>query len=124
MADKKKIALLGAGTMGIGIAQMFAQAGHEVKLIYVYDDKVRARPREAMEANLNILREEGVQDGGAIPAILDRVSWTESLEEAAAFADVVIECIVEDPPAPSRFRRPHPEAGRRPWARWPWPGHP
>ena len=50
MADKKKIALLGAGTMGIGIAQMFAQAGHEVKLIYVYDDKVRARPREAMEA--------------------------------------------------------------------------
>lgn len=37
MADKKKIALLGAGTMGIGIAQMFAQAGHEVKLIYVYD---------------------------------------------------------------------------------------
>ena len=96
MADKKKIALLGAGTMGIGIAQMFAQAGHEVKLIYVYDDKVRARPRETMEANLNILREEGVQDGGAIPAILDRVSWTESLEEAAAFADVVIECIVED----------------------------
>ena len=75
---------------------MFAQAGHEVKLIYVYDDKVRARPRETMEANLNILREEGVQDGGAIPAILDRVSWTESLEEAAAFADVVSECIVED----------------------------
>ena len=30
MADKKKIALLGAGTMGFGIAQMFAQAGHEV----------------------------------------------------------------------------------------------
>ena len=75
---------------------MFAQAGHEVKLIYVYDDKVRARPRETMEANLNILREEGVQDGGAIPP-----SWTGSvgpslLREAAAFADVVIECIVED----------------------------
>ena len=30
MADTKKNALLGAGTMGIGIAQMFAQAGHEV----------------------------------------------------------------------------------------------
>ena len=27
MAEKKKIALLGAGTMGVGIAQMFAQAG-------------------------------------------------------------------------------------------------
>ena len=30
MADKKKIALLGAGSMGIGTAQIFAQAGHEV----------------------------------------------------------------------------------------------
>ena len=35
MADKKKIALLGAGTMGIGIAQMFAQAGH--CLLYTSD---------------------------------------------------------------------------------------
>ena len=52
MADKKKIALLGAGTMGIGIAQMSAQAGHEVKLIYVYDDKVRARPREIGRAHV------------------------------------------------------------------------
>lgn len=79
MADKKKIALLGAGTMGIGIAQMFAQAGHEVKLIYVYDDKVRARPRKTMEANLNILREEGVAGWRGDPrhpgpGQLDRVS--------------------------------------------------
>ena len=35
MADKKKIALLGAGTMGIGIAQIFAQAVAVVKLMYV-----------------------------------------------------------------------------------------
>ena len=96
MAEKKKIALLGAGTMGVGIAQMFAQAGHEVKLIYVYDDKVRARPYETMTANLNILRDEGVLDGEEIPAILGRVSCTESLEEGAAFADVIIECILEN----------------------------
>ena len=56
MADKKKIALLGAGTMGIGIAQMFAQAGHELKLNYLYDDKVRAGPRATMEANIIFLR--------------------------------------------------------------------
>ena len=96
MAEKKKIALLGAGTMGVGIAQMFAQAGHEVKLIYVYDDKVRARPYETMTANLNILRDEGVLDGAEIPAIMGRVTCTESLEEGASSADVIIECIVEN----------------------------
>ena len=82
--------------MGVGIAQMFAQAGHEVKLIYVYDDKVRARPYETMTANLNILRDEGVLDGAEIPAIMGRVTCTESLEEGASSADVIIECIVEN----------------------------
>ena len=96
MAEKKKIALLGAGTMGVGIAQMFARAGHEAKLIYVYDDKVRAHPYDTMTANLNILRDEGVLDGAEIPAIMGRVTCTESLEEGASSADVIIECIVEN----------------------------
>ena len=93
---KKKIAILGAGTMGVGIAQLFAAAGHEVMLIYVYDDKVRSRPIETMTANLTILRDEGVIDDAAIDSTLLRVHTTECIEEAAAFADVVIECIVED----------------------------
>ena len=75
---------------------MFAQAGHEVKLIYVYDDKVRAHPYDTMTANLNILRDEGVLDGAEIPAIMGRVTCTESLEEGASSADVIIECIVEN----------------------------
>ncbi len=66
MTEKKKIAVLGAGVMGVGIAQMFAAAGHEVKLIYVYDDKTRSRPVETMTANLTILRDEGVIKTGDI----------------------------------------------------------
>lgn len=93
---EKNIAVLGAGTMGVGIAQTFATAGHEVMLIYVYDDKTRSRPLETMRANLELLRDEGVMDGGEIEGILSRVRFTESLEEAAGFADVIIECIVED----------------------------
>lgn len=96
MAEKKKIAVLGAGTMGVGIAQMFACAGHEVKLIYVYDDKVRSRPVETMTANLDILKDEGVIRAEDIQPAIARVSFTESLEEAASFAEVVIECIVEN----------------------------
>ena len=96
MTEKKKIAVLGAGVMGVGIAQMFAAAGHEVKLIYVYDDKTRSRPVETMTANLTILRDEGVIKTEDIQPMLDRVSFTESLEEAASFAQVIIECIVEN----------------------------
>lgn len=96
MAEKKKIAVLGAGTMGVGIAQLFASAGHQVMLVYVYDDKVRSRPVETMMGNLHILRDEGVISQAEIQETLARVSFTESLEEAAEFAQVIIECIVEN----------------------------
>ncbi len=96
MHELKNIAILGAGTMGVGIAQLFATAGHRVMLIYVYDDKVRSRPVETMTTNLNILVSEGVIEEKEVAHILDRVSFTESLEDAAAFADVIIECIVEN----------------------------
>ncbi len=96
MPEFKNIAILGAGTMGVGIAQMFATAGHEVMLIYVYDDKVRSRPVETMTSNLNILVSEGVIKQSDIAPIISRVRFTESLEEAASFADVIIECIVEN----------------------------
>ncbi len=96
MSDKKKIAVLGAGVMGTGIGQTFAMKGCEVMMIYVYDDKLRAKPIETMTANLKILAENGVIDEKEIPEITGRVRCTESLEEAAEFADIIFECIVEN----------------------------
>lgn len=96
MNDKKKVAVLGAGIMGIGIAQTFAMKGHQVMMIYVYDDKERAKPIETMTQNLRILADNGVIDKGDIPEITGKVCFTESLEEAAAFADIIFECIVEN----------------------------
>ena len=96
MNDQKKIAVLGAGVMGTGIAQTFAMKGHQVMMIYVYDDKERAKPIETMTQNLQILADNGVLDSGKISEITDRVCFTESLEEAAAFADIIFECIVEN----------------------------
>lgn len=96
MENKKKVAILGAGVMGTGIAQTFAMAGHEVKIIYVYDDKLRAKTMETMESNLRVLAENQALEESRIPEILGRVSLTEDLEEAAAFADIIFECIVEN----------------------------
>ncbi len=95
LKQKKRIAILGAGTMGTGIAQTFAAKGHEVMLIYMYDDLVRAKPLETMQGNLEILSANDVLPADEIPEILGRVRFTESLEEAAAFADIIFECIVE-----------------------------
>ena len=63
---KKNIAVLGAGMMGTGIAQLFASKGHKVMLIYVYDDKLRAKPVETMRGNLQVLVEQGVMEESQI----------------------------------------------------------
>lgn len=81
--------------MGTGIAQTFAMKGHEVKMIYVYDDKERAKPIETMRAGLQVLADNQVMEAERIPEVLAKVSCTESLEEAAGFADIIFECIVE-----------------------------
>jgi 3-hydroxybutyryl-CoA dehydrogenase len=93
---KKNVAVLGAGMMGTGIAQLFAAKGHKVMLIYVYDDKQRAKPVETMRGNLQVLLEQGVIEESQIEETIANVSFTESLEEAAEFADVIFECIVEN----------------------------
>ena len=91
----EKIAILGAGIMGIGIAQTFAMKGYETMLIYVYDDKQRTKPLETIKKNLEIFCENDLINESQIPEILGRVRFTESLEEAAEFADIIFESIIE-----------------------------
>ena len=84
---KTRIAVLGAGLMGHGIAQVFAAAGHEV---CVYDpaagalDTLRAR----IEANL--------ADLGDDTTAARRVTPCAVLADAVRGADVVIEAALED----------------------------
>lgn len=91
----KRIAVLGAGKMGLGISQLFAAKGYEVKVIYVFDDKERGDALKILTESLEILCDNEVLKSSDIPGILERISFTESLEEAAAFADIIFECIVE-----------------------------
>ena len=52
---KENVSVLGAGKMGLGIAQLFATKGYNVKVIYVYDDKTRYDARAVVEDNLRVL---------------------------------------------------------------------
>ncbi|MBK9148734.1 MAG: NAD(P)-binding domain-containing protein [Flavobacteriales bacterium] len=90
----KKIAVIGAGTMGSGIAQVAAQAGHHVVLC-------DAR-REAVDKALNGLRktldklvEKGKLTKEQADGIQSRIAPASDLKELAG-SGLVIEAIIED----------------------------
>ena len=88
------VAVLGAGTMGHGIAQVSAMAGHDVWMRDVEQEFVDDG-LDAIESNLQggVERDKVTEDEKQ--ATLERISATTSLEEAVADADIVIEAVPE-----------------------------
>lgn len=86
-AERSLIAVIGAGLMGHGIAQVFALAGHDVR-VHDVDASALASLVERITRNLSDLG----QDTGAAA----RVSAVSDLSQAVAKADVVIEAGPED----------------------------
>jgi 3-hydroxybutyryl-CoA dehydrogenase len=92
--SKAKIAVMGAGLMGHGIAQVFALAGHEVTIF----DAVKASLDSAkarISANL--------KDLGDDPTAVERVKPCADLAEAVRDADYVVEAVVEDLPVKQKL---------------------
>lgn len=86
--------MIGAGTMGNGIAQVFAQAGFSVRLL----DSVPAaldRARATIEKSLAKFVEKGKLQAADRDAALGRLTFGGALEDLAG-ADYVVEAIVED----------------------------
>ncbi|MGI6453818.1 MAG: 3-hydroxyacyl-CoA dehydrogenase family protein [Syntrophomonadaceae bacterium] len=84
----QKIAVLGAGIMGVGIAQAAAQKGFQV----VIRDLQNSLVNEGLKTIEKKLREENVQE---IDQILNRISGTTDLSEVKD-SDLVIEAAVEN----------------------------
>jgi 3-hydroxybutyryl-CoA dehydrogenase len=91
----KKIAVIGAGTMGHGIAQSFAEAGYQVSLMS-RTQKTLDRAMSLIQASLNAMAEEKIVDPKSVPAIIGRIKTTTSIEEAARDADLAFETMAED----------------------------
>ncbi len=95
LKDVKKIAVFGAGTMGPGLALVFALAGYPVT-VYSRRSETLARARQVMESALATLAAHGAvaaEEGGAVAG---RIELTQSLAAAADEADFALESIVED----------------------------
>ena len=87
MKPKSKIAVIGAGLMGHGIAQVFALAGHPVKITDV--------SQEALASVLTRIR-KNLSDLGLDPGCADRVVPQADLQATVSDADVVFEAGPED----------------------------
>ena len=93
MMDIKIVGVVGAGTMGNGIAQVFAQAGFAVRLVDVAQPMLD-RARHTIEKSLARLVEKEKLTAAARDAALSRVVTTTTLD-ALADADYIVEAIVE-----------------------------
>ncbi|MFB7655082.1 MULTISPECIES: 3-hydroxyacyl-CoA dehydrogenase family protein [unclassified Streptomyces] len=89
------VAVVGAGTMGAGLAQVAAAAGRPV-VLYSRTRESLARARAAIEESLRRLARKGAAPGLPVPAgVLDRVQLTTRLEDCAGAA-LVVESVAED----------------------------
>jgi 3-hydroxybutyryl-CoA dehydrogenase len=91
---KARIAVVGAGLMGHGIAQVFALHGHDVAIF----DSVAATLAGAKDRIVTNLRDLG-DDASAV----ERVRTCSDLADAVCDADYVVEAVLEDLPLKQRL---------------------
>jgi len=91
-----RVGILGAGTMGNGIAHVFATAGIDVRMIDI-DSSALDRARATIEKNLARQVAKGRLDDSEAAAALSRIEPHTSLD-AVGDAQVVVEAATENPP--------------------------
>jgi len=92
--NMKKIAVMGGGTMGLDIAQVFARCGYEVLVRDIRDDIIQASEAR-LNKGLDKLVAKGKMDEAGKKAIVDHIAFTTDLNQAAD-ADLIIEAAIEN----------------------------
>ncbi len=95
MSDVTTVAVIGAGTMGHGIAQVAAQAGCAVRLADAVPGAA-ARGLARVRKNLDGAVERGKTTPAERDAALGRLVASDAVEGAARGADLVVEAVPED----------------------------
>jgi 3-hydroxybutyryl-CoA dehydrogenase len=94
MVSIQRIGVVGAGTMGNGIAQVFAQAGFDVRLIDAASGALD-RAKSSIEKSLAKLVEKSRLTGAERDATIERLATGTSVD-ALADSDYIVEAIFED----------------------------
>ena len=119
-----RVGVVGLGTMGAGIAEVFARAGIPVIGVET-DDEAVSRGRGFIEGSTDRAVARGKLSADDQRALLDRIAYATSLS-ALATVDLVVEAVPEHPAPGSRRRhallqpgagneagRGHPDSGDR-----------
>ena len=90
----KRVAVIGAGTMGNGIAHVFAQSGHTVALVDVRAAALE-RAQSTIDRNLDRLVSKEKLTGADKEATLARLTFSTEMHGAVSDADLVVEAATE-----------------------------
>jgi len=89
-----RLAVVGAGLMGSGIAQVAAQAGWDVTMRDL-DQASLQRGMDGIRTSLNRIAAKGKITEADVDATIGRIGTTTDLEAAVAEADIVVEAVFE-----------------------------
>ena len=90
----QKVAVIGTGTMGPGISQIFAQSGLKV-ILYDIQEEPLVKAHRAIENNLKTFLDRGILTPAEARETQERITSTSSLTEAVQAADFVLEAVPE-----------------------------
>jgi 3-hydroxybutyryl-CoA dehydrogenase len=91
----EKIAVIGAGLMGHGIAQIFALCGYPVCITDIKEDVLNPA-LDNIRSNLTLLTEHGIAKPEDIEPALQRITTTTNMTKAVENADFVVEAAIEN----------------------------
>jgi 3-hydroxybutyryl-CoA dehydrogenase len=94
LSQIKRVAIIGAGIMGHGFAQIFAQKGYPV-LLYDIDGAILEKALQRIDANLDTFIENGLLRKKEKKPVLNRITVITDLEAAVRNVDFVLEAVPE-----------------------------
>jgi 3-hydroxybutyryl-CoA dehydrogenase len=91
----KKVAVIGAGTMGNGIAHVFAQYGYEVSLVDISQESLD-KGMATIEKNLDRMVSKEKISADDKSSTISRLTTSTSIEEGVKTADLIVEAATEN----------------------------
>jgi 3-hydroxybutyryl-CoA dehydrogenase len=95
MAKIENIAVIGAGLMGHGLAQIFAVHGYAVRLMDIKKELLD-KAIENIRSNLTLMAQKGIGKQDDIEPAIGKIKTTVDLKEASAGAQFVVEAVLEN----------------------------
>ena len=102
MKENKRISVIGAGTMGAGIALSYAMAGHNVTL-YSRTEETLDKARKVTDKSLELFIAEADLNEEQANTVREKLYYTTSLEKAVEDTWYVVETIAEKPEAKQKL---------------------